>query len=59
MRNRENPLVKVKLPDGSTATMFKNEAIRAGLLESDDKELDMKVETKERKPSKKKNEVED
>jgi hypothetical protein len=53
MRSRENPLVKVRKPDGTIATMFKKEAIRAGLLEPD---YEDEIETKEVKPSETKNE---
>lgn len=56
MRSKDNPLVKVEKPDGTIATMFKKEAIRAGLLELEDKKLDAKIETKEIKPSNTKSE---
>ena len=59
MRSKDNPLVKVEKPDGTIATMFKKEAIRAGLLQPDYYKLDAEIETKEVKPSKKKNKTED
>lgn len=53
MRTKDNPLVKIQLPDGTVATMFKKEAIRAGLLNEYDKsEIETKVVKRRKTKSK-------
>lgn len=48
MRDKDNPIIKVKLDSGKVVEMYLHEAIAAGLVDEDEREW---IRDKERKPS--------